>query len=225
MATRASLPINGSPLIFCILQSECLDLGMPRKKQYKEEEVIARAMNTFWLHGYEGTSIRQLETAMGINQFSIYASFGSKKGVFLKALSHYKANIKLIFLSQLLDSEGTLDDIRDFFNSFIASIKSGRTPNGCLMANTAMDMGTSDEAVRTELHLFFEVLKDAFTQLLIKSKHNGELSKNADVDQYANYLVGCTEGLAVTAKLLGEKQLHDFVDVTMRSLPRSPTDV
>ncbi len=191
---------------------------MSRKKQYEEKEVIQKAMNTFWLHGYEGTSIRQLETAMGINQFSIYAGFGSKKGVFLKALSHYKANIKLIFLSDLLNSEGALKDIRNFFNAFIQSIISGRTPNGCFMANTAMDMGTSDEAVRIELRLFFKVLKDAFTQLLIKSKQNGELGINVDVDQYANYLVGCTEGLAVTAKILDEQQLQDFVDVTMRSL-------
>lgn len=197
---------------------------MPRKKQYKEEDVIEKAMNTFWLHGYEGTSIRQLETAMGINQFSIYASFGSKKGVFLKALSHYKANIKSIFLSQLLDSEGDLEDIRCFFNEFIDSIKSGRTPNGCLMANTAMDMGTTDEAVRLELRLFFDVLKEAFTQLLIKSKQNRVFSADADVEQYANYLVGCTEGLAVTAKLLDDKQLSDFVAVAMKSLHRHPSN-
>jgi AcrR family transcriptional regulator len=41
-------------------------------------------MSLFWRNGYESTSVRMLEKEMGINQFSIYASFGSKQGVFLK---------------------------------------------------------------------------------------------------------------------------------------------
>ncbi|MEA1786071.1 TetR/AcrR family transcriptional regulator [Arenibacter sp. GZD96] len=191
---------------------------MPRKKQFEEHEVIQKAMHTFWLHGYEGTSVRQLETDMGINQFSIYATFGSKKGLFLKVLDHYKFQIKSIFLSHLVQSEGALEDIRHFFNAFIQSVKTGKTPNGCLMANTAMDMGTTDKEVRRALQLFFTMLKDAFLQLLHKSKERGELSQNADVVRYANYLVGCTEGLAVTTKILDESQLQDFVDVAMKSI-------
>lgn len=57
---------------------------MPRKKQYNEQEVIEKAMQLFWRNGYETTSVQMLEKEMGINKFSIYASFGSKDGVFGK---------------------------------------------------------------------------------------------------------------------------------------------
>jgi len=50
---------------------------MARKKEYREEEVIEKAMNLFWRNGYESTSMQMLEKEMGINKFSIYASFGS----------------------------------------------------------------------------------------------------------------------------------------------------
>jgi AcrR family transcriptional regulator len=43
--------------------------------------VIEKAMSLFWRNGYQNTSVRMLEKEMGINQFSIYASFGNKHGV------------------------------------------------------------------------------------------------------------------------------------------------
>ncbi|WP_297086470.1 TetR/AcrR family transcriptional regulator [uncultured Draconibacterium sp.] len=62
---------------------------MPRNKAYNEQEVLEKAMNVFWENGYETTSMHQLEKAMGINKFSIYASFGSKSGLLEKSISCY----------------------------------------------------------------------------------------------------------------------------------------
>ena len=70
---------------------------MARAKQYNEQEVIEKAMSLFWRNGYESTSVRMLEKEMGINQFSIYASFGSKHGVFLESLKCYKSKINSVF--------------------------------------------------------------------------------------------------------------------------------
>ncbi len=191
---------------------------MPRPKQYKEDEVIEKAVKVFWNKGYASTSVRELEQEMGINQFSMYASFGSKRGVFLRALSKYKAKVKEIFLSDLIQSEGHLADIRTFLESFVHSVKSGRTPNGCLMANTAMAMGGGDLEVKVQLRQFFDLLKEVFVDVLKGAQRNKELAVNANIDSYANYLLGCTEGLAVTAKVLDDEQLDDFIDVTMKSL-------
>lgn len=191
---------------------------MPRPKQYNEDEVIEKAVRVFWKKGYAATSVRELEQEMGINQFSMYSSFGSKRGVFLRALSTYKAKVKEIFLSDLIMSEGRLADIRTFLESFVHSVKSGKTPNGCLMANTAMDMGTKDLEVKVQLRQFFVLLKEVFVDVLEGAQRNKELAINANIDGYANYLLGCTEGLAVTAKVLDQEQLDDFIDITMKSL-------
>jgi len=52
---------------------------MARKKMFDDNDVIEKATALFWQRGYENTSMSQLESAMGINKFSIYASFESKK--------------------------------------------------------------------------------------------------------------------------------------------------
>ncbi len=191
---------------------------MPRKKQYSESEVIDKAVNAFWEHGYAATSIRHLESEMGINPFSIYSSFGSKKGVFIKALEQYKSQVKHIFLSDLLKSDGNINDIRKFLLAFVNSVKSGKTPNGCLMANTAMDMGSKDKEIKLQLKSFFKLLKEVFIDVLKKAKSKKQISKTANIEGYANFLVVCTEGLAVTAKVLEERDLNDFVEVTIKTL-------
>lgn len=191
---------------------------MARRKQYVEEEVIEKAMNVFWENGYASTSIRELEKEMGINQFSIYSSFGNKKGVFLRALSHYKNKVKEIFLAELIKSDGSLSDIQNFLQSFVHSVKSGRTPNGCLMANTAMAIGSKDKEVKIQLNVFFELLKNVFKDVLQKSKAKKEISKNADIEAYANYLVVCTEGLAVTSKVMSQKALNDFIELSLGNI-------
>ncbi|MEE3245254.1 MAG: helix-turn-helix domain-containing protein, partial [Bacteroidota bacterium] len=59
---------------------------MARLKQYNEEDVLFKAMNLFWKNGFEATSVKMLESELGINKFSIYSSFGSKNGLFLSSL-------------------------------------------------------------------------------------------------------------------------------------------
>lgn len=175
-------------------------------------------MKVFWDHGYTATSMRMLEKEMGINLFSIYAGFDSKHGVFLEALQQYQALNKAVILRPLLDSGGELGDIRLFFQEFVKSVKSGDTPNGCLFANTAMEFGRKDESVEKRLQGFFGLLQQAYILLLQKAEANGHIAKGGDIEKYANYLVGCTEGIAVIAKVLDEDRINDFIEVTISAL-------
>ena len=202
---------------------------MPRKKQYDKEEVTQKAMKLFWDQGYKGTTMRDLQEGMGINLFSIYASFENKQGVFLESLNRYMLLNKMVILEPLLSSEGDLADIRRFFYGFVESVKSGRTPNGCLFANTAMEFGQVNEEaseesrffhqqVSEQLSFFFQFLRKAYLGVLEKAYQRGILREKAHIEKYANYLIGCTEGLAVIAKVLDEKTLEDFIETTLSTL-------
>src|ERR1700761_2011508 len=63
---------------------------MARPRVFEEAEVLDRAMEVFWRLGYEGASMAELTKAMGLNSPSIYAAFGSKRGLFDAVLSRYR---------------------------------------------------------------------------------------------------------------------------------------
>ncbi|WP_418135168.1 TetR/AcrR family transcriptional regulator [Psychromonas sp. GE-S-Ul-11] len=87
---------------------------MPRKKSYEDNHVIEKATQLFWRNGYHNTSMSLLESTMGINKFSIYASFGSKQGVFIASLQAYRA-LHSPAIIKLKQSDQGLMAIKAFF--------------------------------------------------------------------------------------------------------------
>lgn len=191
---------------------------MPRKKNYREDVVVTKAMHTFWSGGYERTSVRKLEEEMGINQFSMYSSFGNKQKLFIEVLKAYKGHVKDSFLKGLLVSEGRLDDIRRFFLDFGLSICSGENANGCLMVNTGMEVGQKDPEIARQLVLYFEFIKNTFRQVLEKAKTNGELSASFESEKHSEFLLGSLQGLSLYAKFREDTEIVDYVDTVMKTL-------
>lgn len=60
--------------------------SMGRKRNFNDDEILARAGEVFLEHGYEGTSINALVKATGLLRGSLYGAFGSKRGMFVAAL-------------------------------------------------------------------------------------------------------------------------------------------
>ena len=52
--------------------------------------------------GYEATSMQDLVDCMGINRGSLYATFGDKRALFIRALRHYDAIHRAAWVARLL---------------------------------------------------------------------------------------------------------------------------
>ena len=121
---------------------------MARPKQYDREQVLDQAMRVFWARGYEATSISDLVEALGINRFSLYESFGDKRGLFLAALERYGERV---FARSLLELEGDelgLAAIERYFAGMIRWAQGPMVKQGCLLINTAAEQAGHDRTVR-----------------------------------------------------------------------------
>jgi TetR/AcrR family transcriptional repressor of nem operon len=187
---------------------------MSRQKKYNEQEVVEKAMLLFWQNGYESTSVRMLEKKMGINQFSIYSSFGSKQNLFLESLKCYRAQMNDI-IEVLEKSENSLAAIKNYFLNFLKFSKSDNQCRGCLVTNTFNEIILKSEPVLfNELIKFTEEIKRLFTKILSR-----DLNKSEEIiERQANYLLASILGLSVSSKILSEQQLNDYINTVFEQL-------
>ena len=136
---------------------------MARSRTFDENQVVHRAMLTFWRHGYEATSIGMLESATGISRISMYNAFGDKKQLFLKALDTYGAETRAHFASREF-RDGGLSSIISLLQA-AAKKRPVEAPEhfGCLMLNTILDLDTAG----TEAQDIIAVTRKAMVQGLI----------------------------------------------------------
>src|SRR5262245_3761272 len=60
-----------------------------RPRAYDPETALQNVIEAFWRTGYSGTSLDDLSAATGMNRPSLYAAFGDKRALYLRALDHY----------------------------------------------------------------------------------------------------------------------------------------
>lgn len=188
-------------------------LFMSRKKQYIEAEVLDKAMRLFWRNGYENTSMQMLEKEMGINKFSIYSSFGSKHGVFLKSLESYNQKTRSMF-NKLKQGEGGIEDIKTFFYDSVDVCYVDGNHKGCLITNTYNEFSNkNEESINDLIHNFMKNLKQIFIDKLQDSSKDDET-----VRKQANFLLLAKHGLAAATRVNNRNEIKDYIEMTFRNL-------
>ena len=187
---------------------------MARKKKYNETEVVEKAMNLFWVNGYATTSMQMLEKEMGINKFSIYASFGNKHGLFLESLKHYKLTVNANLIKFKKGTKGVEDIKQFFYDSVRANFKSGQK-KGCFVTNTYNEFSDSeDQIINEQMVIFMDNLKKIIIEKLkINSTNNEET-----ILKQANYLLLAKHGLAAAARVNTEKEITDYIEMTFKNI-------
>lgn len=188
---------------------------MPRQKNYDKAVVTDKAMRLFWSNGYHTTSTRMLEKEMGINLFSIYSSFQNKDGVFLASVKCYKELIRQQLLIPLAKKPKTVDTLKGFFYDFLNFTKEQKSYRGCLLINTANELGTDmKEAITKEIKSFSEEIKAQISLILSQNQSTNE----ADLARQTNYIFVALQGVSLTAKALNKTQIDDYIEMTFLGL-------
>lgn len=181
---------------------------MARSKKYNETEVAEKAMNLFWKNGYANTSMQMLEKEMGINKFSIYSSFGNKDGLFLKSLDCYKSRL-FVLIDKLVKSTEGIPAIKKYFYDFVDFTRDTKNGKGCLVTNTANEIGLeSEEQIPQVLKSFTDEIKQVFADKL-KIERNYNLEK---IEEQADYLLISMFGLSSATRIFSEDQLKHYIE-------------
>ena len=147
---------------------------MARPRAFDESDVLAKARDQFWAHGYTATSVQDLEAATGLSRSSLYATFGDKRRLYDRVLRAYQGDSQA-YLRDLVASAKTFRDAVDrLFRDAATRICACPLRKGCLIANATSELASVDE----EIGAFVVDNRATFvaTLLPLAQRHAGQLS-------------------------------------------------
>jgi len=176
-----------------------------RPREYEEAEVIERAMQVFWTEGYHATSLPDLLAATQISRSSLYAGFGDKHGIFLRALERYIEQA-LARLDQELDTApDALTGVQLCIEGYLVRTQGDAGVRGCLVVATAMELAAHDKEVSTCIDRFFRQMESRLAAALTLAQQAGQVRRTIDPASFAHLLVCMLEGIRVISKV-GSRQ-------------------
>jgi AcrR family transcriptional regulator len=169
-----------------------------RPREFDVDQALDCALRVFWRKGYEGTTLPDLTKAMGINRPSLYAAFGSKEGLFHKALDRY-AEGPAAYVRQALNEPTARAVAERLLGRAIDMVTDRRNPPGCLMVQGALACGEAAESVRRELVSRRLAGEAAIRQRFERASADDDLPIDSDPADLARYIVTVIQGIAVQA--------------------------
>lgn len=172
-----------------------------RPRAYDPATALAQVMGVFWKTGYSGTSLDELSAATGMNRPSLYAAFGDKRSLYLKALGHYFEQGGAAIRDALSGDWPLKEALMRAYENALAIYFAGATaPRGCFAIGTATTEAVEDPAIRAALAKGLRRLDDAFEARIRTAHAGGELSGAADPAALAMLASATLHSIAVRAR-------------------------
>ncbi|MEO9958671.1 MAG: TetR/AcrR family transcriptional regulator [Nisaea sp.] len=189
---------------------------MARQKEFDRSDVLQKAMQAFWIRGYEATSIQDLVKVTGINRGSMYDTFGDKRGLFEAAIDFYISNVSAKRLAKMQSTDSALTAIRTYFEDLITfSVGDGRKL-GCLITNSVVELAPHDPVIGGILRGSFARVEDVFHQTLLRAQDDGEIPSEIDARATARFMTATANGIRVFARADADAEtMRDVVNSAM----------
>src|SRR4051794_18147165 len=152
-----------------------------RPREFCVDHALATALRVFWSKGYEGTSLTDLTTAMGITRPSLYAAFGNKESLFRKALDLYERE-KLEYIGKALTEPTARRVAEVLLHGAVENVCSSEEPHGCLGVITSVTCGEEAQSIRDEVIERGKIARAAMVERLERAKHEGDLPAHVDAE-------------------------------------------
>ena len=186
-------------------------VGRPRA--FDVDVALEKALEVFWRKGYEGASLPDLTEAMGINKPSLYAAFGNKEQLFLKAIELYEQRPCSFFMPAL--AQPTAYQVAEhMLLGAVAASKDPVAPKGCVLVQGALACSDSANTVKQALIAKRQAGNLQLIARFEQAKADGDLPANADPVVLATYLSTVLQGMSIQAASGVESELLEKIAKT-----------
>ncbi|MFJ8144424.1 TetR/AcrR family transcriptional regulator [Streptomyces sp. NPDC096094] len=174
---------------------------MARTKEFDPDAALRAALELFWRRGYEATSMSDLVEHLGVGRASIYATFGNKHELYLKALERYERGLLPELLEELARPGPALPGVRSLVRRYAAEATADDLrERGCFVTNTAAELAPHDPVAARRVERNWDQLETVLHSTLVRARAQGELPACRDPLTLARMLLVLLQGLRVVGK-------------------------
>lgn len=179
-------------------------MSEPEKKRGRPREfdpavALASAGKTFLRHGYTGTSLETLSSAMKLNKPSLYAAFGDKHLLFMSVLEERYRMVVDRYRAAFEKGPTLEHSLRNVFEEAVdLSLGEGGGPPGCPIAAAEATESLVDPEIG-EFTRRFRAQNDKGMARWIRSRVSSENEKHAD--SVARLATGVLHDIALRARV------------------------
>jgi AcrR family transcriptional regulator len=190
-----------------------------RPREFDLNKAVGQALDIFCREGYEGASIAELTDAMGINPPSLYAAFGSKEGLFRKALERYVQE-RTEYWNKALNASTARKMLEQLLYETANFLTEDTDAPGCLLVKGSLSCSETTKTIQKELASRRAAGEKAIRERLERAKKSGELPSGIHPADFARYIATVLEGMAVQAA--GGATYKDLLRVAKTALRAWP---
>ena len=161
--------------------------------------IIAVAADLFHKKGVRATSLEEMCKATGISMQQLHRHFRTKGDIAKSVVRAYLAEIKG-GMSQIHCKLDTWTDLEGTFAAHIGLLERFDMRRACPLGIIGNELTDKDEAIREELKLVFEALKERIATFLEKEKSEGRVLRTTDQEQLAELCVATMQGAMLIGK-------------------------
>ncbi|WP_420970463.1 TetR/AcrR family transcriptional regulator [Bradyrhizobium sp. B120] len=171
-----------------------------RPRSFDVEAAVERAMDVFWSRGYHATALPDLLRATKLSRGSLYAAFGDKHSLFLRALDRYIADALTRMDVELDPRKEPVAGLRTYLAGYVERASGADGRRGCLLVATAMELAGQDAEAGRRVAGFFKTMEGRLADALSRAEAAGRLADGVEPASAARILVCFVWGLRVVAK-------------------------
>ena len=192
---------------------------MARTKEFDEHEILDRAMNLFWLKGYNATSAQDLVDNLGISRSSLYDTFVDKHSLFVKALQQYRKER----IDPVINPQNGVEDVEAYIRFFFESVKNEaigeNSAKGCFVINSAVELAPVDSEIAAIANSIMHDTEKALSSVIELGQEKGIFTTKLPSRSLARFVFNSLNGLRVTVKFDADREMfEDIVEVCMSTL-------
>lgn len=188
-----------------------------RPRTFDRDAALRQAMELFWQRGYEGTSIGDLTSALGLSPTSVYAAFGSKEQLFREAVQRYDADEGGVTARALEEQPTARAAIEATLRLNAAAFADPDTPLGCMVVLAATNTTAANAGVGEFLAERRRADRAAVLARIQRGMQERDVPADASAEALAAFVSTVLEGLSIEARDgVSAPALDAIVDVAMR---------